>query len=345
MTRLKLLSLAALALLIALPYLVSAIFPSSERYYLHLIIQTLLWAQIYTAWSIMGRYGLTSLGHGAFTGIGAYVTVMLWNLFGLTPLLGIPFAIGLAVLFSVIIGYPSFAQRIKGHYFALLTLAMVEFVRLCIIGLRDYTGGSLGTQPIRYGNGLSLYAVQFETNRHLAYIIVLIIWLLTLAGWQILHKSIHSQALEAINENEEAAAAIGINVTWEKLKVTMLSAALSALGGAIFAQYQMYIGPETIAGLNLSLGIVFGVVAGGIGVLLGPTVGAILTQTLSEGLRVAAQGSTWLEHMLGSGVLSLDGIIYGLLLVLFIIYMPRGILGTLLEVWTRKPAARHNTHE
>ena len=153
-----------LAALVALPFAIRAVFPGSEKYYLHIIIQMLLWAQIYTGWALMGRFGLTSLGHGAFTGIGAYVTVMLWNFVGLTPLVGIPVAVCVAVALALLIGYPSFLQRIRGHYFALLTLAMVEFVRLCIIGLRDFTGGSLGTQPVRYGDGISLYAVQFEAD-------------------------------------------------------------------------------------------------------------------------------------------------------------------------------------
>ena len=72
-------------------------FRTPEKYYLHLLIQILLWSFIYTGWSLMGRFGLTSLGHGAFTGIGAYVTVLLWNYAGLTPWLGIPVAIVLAV--------------------------------------------------------------------------------------------------------------------------------------------------------------------------------------------------------------------------------------------------------
>lgn len=104
----------------------------------------------------------------------------------------------------------------------------------------------------------------------------------------------------------------------------------------MFAQYQMYIGPDTISGLNISLAIVFGVVAGGIGTLLGPTVGAVFTQALSEGLRVITQGSQWLTDTLGSRALVLDGIIYGLLLIFFIIYMPKGLLGTATEAWTKR---------
>ena len=98
-------------------------------------------------------------------------------------------------------------------------------------------------------------------------------------------------ALDAASQDEDAAASVGIDVTREKLKVTALSAGMCALGGAVYAQYQMYIGPETIAGLGVSLNIVFAVIAGGLWTLLGPTVGAVFTQLLAESLRVGIQGS------------------------------------------------------
>lgn len=336
MTRFNPFHLVGLAALVALPFAVRAIFPAGEKYYLHIIIQILLWAQIYTGWALMGRFGLTSLGHGAFTGIGAYVTVMAWNYLGLTPLIGIPVAVLVAILLALLIGYPSFLQRIRGHYFALLTLAMVEFVRLCIVGLRDYTGGSLGTQPARYGDGISFYAVQFEPDRLLAYFVALAVWLVGIIAWVRVDRSMDRYALEALGQDEEAAAAVGINVTREKLKITALSAAMCAFGGAIFAQYQMYIGPETIAGFGISLNIVFGAVAGGIGVMLGPSVGALLTQLLSEGLRMIFQGSAMLNTMFGSRALSFDTLLYGVLLVLFIIYMPKGVMGTALDLWRKR---------
>ena len=201
-------------------------------------------------------------------------------------------------------------------------------MRLCIVGLRDYTGGSLGTQPTRAGDGVSLYAFQFEPDRMLAYYIVFALWLFGLYVWVRVDRSMDRYALDAASQDEDAAASVGIDVTREKLKITALSSAMCALGGAIFAQYQMYIGPDTIAGLGLSLNMVFAVIAGGMWVLLGPTVGAVFTQLLAEGLRVAIQGSATLKSLLGSSALALDQMIYGLLLVLFIIYMPRGILGT-----------------
>jgi len=324
-----------LAALVIFPFAVNALFPSSQKYYLHLAIQILLWAFIYTGWSLMGRFGLTSLGHGAFTGVGAYVTVMLWNYAGLTPLIGIPVAVILAVALGLVVGYPCFRQRITGHYFALLTLALAEFVRLCIIGLRDYTGGSLGTQPQRHGDGLSLFAVQFEPNRTLAYFIALVIWVVGLYIWHRVDRSMDRYALEAANQDEDAAASVGIDVTREKLKITALSSGMCAFGGAIFGQYQMYIGPDTVAGLGVSLNIVFASIAGGIYVMLGPTFGAFFTQMLAETLRVAIQGSAVLKSWLGTSALALDTAIYGALLVFFIIYMPKGILGTALE-WFEK---------
>jgi branched-chain amino acid transport system permease protein len=324
-------TIIGIVVLLALPFIMRTFFGGSEKYYLHLLIQILIWSFIYTGWSLMGRFGLTSLGHGAFTGLGAYTVVLLWNYAGLTPWLGIPIGIVIAVIVALLVGYPCFHMRITGHYFALLTLALSEFVRLCIVGLRDYTGGSLGTQPKRYGDGLSLYAIQFEPDRVLAYYVALAMWAAGLYIWWRVARSMDRYALDAASQDEEAAASVGINVTREKLKITAISAAMCAFGGAIYAQYQMYIGPETIAGLGVSLNIVFACIAGGLWVMLGPTVGAVFTQVLSETLRVTIQSSVALQSVLGSAVLALDTMIYGLLLILFIIYMPKGILGTLLE--------------
>src|SRR4051812_29797249 len=331
-------ALIGVPILLLLPLLVRFLFPAAEKYYLHLLIQILIWSFIYTGWSLMGRFGLTSLGHGAFTGIGAYVMVLLWNYAGVTPWIGIPVAVVVSVVVALLVGYPCFHLRIVGHYFALLTLALTEFVRLCIVGLRDFTGGSLGTQPARYGDGVSLYALQFEPDRVLSYYIALALWAVGLYIWWRVDRGMDRYALDAASQDEDAAASVGIDVTRENLKITAISAAMCAVGGAIYAQYQMYIGPDTIAGLGVSLNIVFAVIAGGMWVMLGPTVGAVFTQVLSEVLRVSIQGSAALQSILGPAVLALDTLIYGLLLIMFIIYMPKGILGTLLE-WREKKSS------
>ncbi len=294
-------------------------------YPLHILILILLWSFIYTGWSLMGRFGLVSLGHGAFMGIGAYSVTMLWNHFGVTPWIGIPMGVAAAVAVALLIGYPCFRLRISGHYFALVTLALSEVVLLIIVALRDQTGGSLGVTPktaLAGGESYSLFALQFAAKEVWLYI-MLACWLGGLWIWRLVDRGMIRYAMQAISQEEDAAASVGVNVTRTKLTVTVLSAALTALGGALYGQYQLYISPQTVSGIPISLQIVFAVIAGGMFVQLGPTVGAMFTLLLAEGLRVG----------IGHDVHGLDGFVYGMLLVLFIIYMPNGILGKLLERW------------
>ena len=318
----RLLSLVLLALLAAAPLMGVGIYP------LHLMIMALLWGFIYTSWALMGRLGLVSLGHGAFFGVGAYSVVLLWNFLGWPPLAGALAAVVLTVIMTFIIGYPCFRFKIVGHYFALVTLALAEVVRLVIVALRDTTGGSLGITPnpgIPEGAAGSLWALQFSSKLVWFYI-VLVCWLLALYIWHLVDRSMSRLALQAISDEEDAAASIGIDVTRTKLLVSMISAVMTCLGGVLYAQYQLYVNPETVAGVAISLQMVFGAIAGGMFVMLGPTVGAVFLLLLSEGLRI----------LVGNEVLGLDLLIYGAMLVFFIIYMPKGILGALLERFGRR---------
>ncbi|MCY4591092.1 MAG: branched-chain amino acid ABC transporter permease [Alphaproteobacteria bacterium] len=285
------------------------------------MIVILFWAFTYTGWSLMGRFGLVSLGHGAFMGIGAYVTALLWNYAGMTPWLGIPIALACAMLLAVVVGYPCFRFRITGHYFALVTLALSEVVRQTIIATRDHTGGSLGFTPTPKGNDgtPSIIALQFD-EKETWFVIAVVVWLVGLAIWRLVDRSMIRYALDAISEDEDSAAAAGINVTREKLKITMISAVMTALGGALYMQYQLFISPDTVSGIAISLQIVFAVVTGGIFVQLGPTFGAVITLLLAEILRV----------QIGTDAVGLDNAIYGIALVLFIIFLPKGILGSLI---------------
>jgi branched-chain amino acid transport system permease protein len=308
---------AALLLLALLPLALG-------EYLLHIAVQILLWGYIYTAWSVMGRFGLVSLGHGAFLGIGAYVPALLWNEYGLTPWLGIALSMVLAALLALVVGYPATRMRVVGHYYALVTLALSQVVLLSIVALREITGGSLGMTPRAVENG-SWYALQFPDKAQF-YFLALAVWLVGLGVWLWVDRGMGSRALEAINQDEGAAAAIGISVMREKLRVTLLSAALTALGGGMFAQYLMYINPETVAGVGVSLQIVFAAIAGGMYGLFGPTVGALFTIALTEGLRI----------LFGTNFIGAANTIYGVLLVLFIIFMPRGILGLVDRLLARR---------
>jgi branched-chain amino acid transport system permease protein len=315
----RMIAVIGFALLLAAPFV-------TPIYFLHLLIQILIWAFVYTAWSLMGRFGFVSLGHGAFMGIGAYVPALLWNYYGLTPWIGIPIGVALSVLLALIIGYPCFRLKVVGHYFALVTLALGQVVLLFVTAERDITGGSLGmTQKVA---GHSWYALQFP-DKSFFYFIALGVWLVGLFIWHWIDRGIGREALEAISEDEEAAASMGIDVLREKMRVTVISAALTAFGGSLFGQYFMYINPETVSGIGVSLQIVFAAIAGGMYSMLGPTVGSLLTLVLTESLRV------WF----GTNFVGAANTIYGILLILFIIFMPRGIVGLFEGLGRRRDTA------
>jgi branched-chain amino acid transport system permease protein len=319
----RLVALALVALLAVAPFVPMG---GMGQYVLHVVIQIFIWAFIGGAWALMGRFGLVSLGHGAFLGVGAYTTTLLWNVYGLTPWLGLVLALAAAVGLAFVVAYPCSRFGILGHYFALVTLAVGEVVRLLIIAERDWTGGSLGLTLSPAGSQGSLLALQ-SPDKRVFYYVSLLVWLGGLWVWARLDRSMVRAAMEAIGEDETAAASVGVRVTRFKLAITALSAALTALGGALYAQYITYVNPETLAGIGVSLRIVFAVVLGGMYALLGPTVGTALTIALAEYLRV----------VFGLRFIGMAETIYGLLLVLSIIFLPSGIYGSVRGLWRRAP--------
>ncbi len=307
-----------LVALVALPFVYR------DPYHLHILVLILIWSFAYTSWSMMGRFGLVSLGHGGFMGVGAYVTALLWNHLGVSPWIGIPAAMVCAGALALVVAYPCFRFRITGHYFALVTLALSGIVLQIIIATRDYTGGSLGYTPERT-KGSHIVALQFD-DKVVWYLIALGVWVGGLAVWYWIDRSMSRYAMEAISEDEDAAAAAGVNVTAEKLRITVISAVMTAMAGALYGQYQMFIAPDTVSGIAVSLQMVFAAVVGGIYVALGPTIGAIITIMLAEILRIG----------FGTKAVGWDNLVYGILLVVFIIFLPKGILGSLLD-WLKSP--------
>src|SRR5512138_3825539 len=308
------LAVCAGAALVALPFVYHQPYP------LHILIVILIWSFAYTSWSMMGRFGLVSLGHGGFMGIGAYVTALAWNHLGVSPWIGIPVSMVAAGILALIVAYPCFRFRITGHYFVLVTLALSGIVLQVITATRDWTGGSLGYTPNRARSGQGLWALQFD-DKTTWYLIALGIWVVGLIIWRAVDRSMARYAMEAISEDEDAAAAAGVNVTAEKLKITLISALMTALAGALYCQYQMFISPDTVRGIAVSRQMVFAVIVGGLYVSLGPTVGAIITIMLAEILRIR----------FGTSAVGWDNLVYGVLLVIFIIFLPKGILGSILE--------------
>ena len=188
-----------LAALIALPFVYR------DPYHLHILVLILIWSFAYTSWSIMGRFGLVSLGHGGFMGVGAYVTALLWNHLGVSPWIGIPVGMVAAGVLALIVGYPCFRFRITGHYFVLVTLALSGIVLQVITATRDYTGGSLGYTPNRAA-GNKLLALQFD-DKITWYLIALFVWVMGLLIWRWVDRSMSRYAMEAISDDEDAAAA------------------------------------------------------------------------------------------------------------------------------------------
>jgi branched-chain amino acid transport system permease protein len=311
---------AAVAALAAVPLL------SPPDYVMHLLITALLTALAGTGWAMMGRFGLVSFGHGAFLGVSAYTMALLWNFFGLSPWIGVPIGVAAAAGAGALLGYPCFRLRVVGHYFALVTLAAGEIVRILVTALREWTGGSLGMTPNQAPPDAAFAAMQFSKAGF--WWVALAAWAVGLLAWRLLDRSMSSKALVAIAEDEDAASSIGIQVTREKLKVTLISAALAGLAGALTAQYRMYLNPESLAGLGISLQIVFGAIAGGMYSPIGPTIGALITIGLEESLRIGFG-----TEFTGAAAFS-----YGILLVLFMLFLPRGIAGLLER--RQRPAAR-----
>ncbi|HEX3175166.1 MAG TPA: branched-chain amino acid ABC transporter permease [Methylomirabilota bacterium] len=324
MTPARIVAGAVLTLMVAAPFLPLGV---SREYTIHVLVQIFIWSFIGGAWSLMGRFGLTSLGHGAFLGIGAYTTTLLWNFFGLTPWLGAVVAMLVTAVFAVVVAYPCSRFQVVGHYFGLVTLAVGEVIRLLIVAERDWTGGSLGV-TVRPAGHDSVLAMQFADKR-VFYYAAFVLWLAGLLIWWRLDRSMARSAMEAIGEDETAAASVGIRVSRFKIGITVLSAVLTAVGGIAYAQYISYVNPDTLAGIGVSLRIVFAVVLGGMYSLLGPTVGTALTIALAEYLRI----------LFGLKFIGMAETIYGFLLIVFIIFLPAGIYGSIRDLLRRRPAA------
>lgn len=311
----------SLIILFAIIALFPHLFPSP--YLIHIATLIFIWSFITTAWSYMGRFGLVSLGHGAFLGLGAYTSSLLFNHYGLSPWIGMLLGGLMAVLFAIMIGYACFRFGVIGDYFALLTLALGQVVALTIIAFRDITGGSLGFTL--KSKGTSLLYLQSEEKIHFYYLSLGFL-ILAMLIWKWIDRSKMQKALRAIGEDEIAASTLGIGIIRYKMIITMISAFMTAVGAVLYAQYVTYLNPFTLSGVGASLEIAFKGILGGMFTLWGPTVGTALIIALEEYIRVSYGGK----------FVGFSQIIYGAALVLLIIFLPKGIYGTLQQFFQRK---------
>jgi len=289
----------------------------------HIFILIFIWSAVATAWSYMARFGVVSLGHGAVLGIGAYTTALLFNYYGVSPLIGMLIGGVLSVIYFAGIGYFCFRFGVIGHYFAVTTLVQVMMVYLLIIYFRDFSGGSLGLTVNSLGTNPLFF--QFHSKTHF-YFIALAFLLLTLYVWKKIHQSRIRRAMTAIDNDEAAAASIGIPIVKYKTMVTAISAFFTAIGGVIYAQYMMTLHPDVLSSVDASLGIAFKAILGGMYTLWGPFVGATLIIGLEEYFRVV-HGAT----LIGWSVAA-----YGIVIIVLVIFFPKGLHGTLKEVLEKK---------
>lgn len=278
----------------------------------HIIIQTIFYAYMATAWNLMCGYtGRLSLGHSAYIAVSAYTSLILYRSFALTPWIGMLVGGLLAMVLMLLIAFPCFRFGLKGPYFTLASIAVMEIVRYLLTSLRDLTGGSLGMSLPHHKSSLALF--QFD-GKEPYFVIIILFWL---AAVLLLRKMERTRYyLEAIREDDDAAAALGISVNKNLIKSALLSAFLVALGGTFYVQYYRYVDPSTICGSTLALNLALIAIIGGSGTILGPSIGAVLVIPLSEFLRSS----------LGDKLSGLHLFLYGILLIVMIIYLPRGII-------------------
>lgn len=285
-------------------------------YWLNVLILVLVWTALGTAWNILGGYaGQLSLGHSAFFGLGAYTLAIAATRFGWSPWLGILLGMALAVPLSLFIGSITF--RLHGPYFVLGTLAIGEVLRLIALAWRSVTNGAVGIMVPRLFMGISRAPFYW-------FIAVVAILAVGLTWW--LERNKVGYYFTAIREDQETAESIGINTTGYKNLALVMSAVIAAVTGAFYASYLSYIEPDIVLSEPVSLQMAIVAIIGGRGTVFGPAVGATLLVLASELFRAQFKQA----HLL----------IYGLLLMAAILFLPGGVLGTIQQRLKDRRAAK-----
>ncbi len=288
--------------------------------HLNMAILVLMAAQAGVAWNMVGGYaGQVSLGHAAFYGLGAYASTLLLVRFGVNPWLGVLSGGMLAALLSLVFGWSCF--RLKGHYFAMATIAVAELVQIFFTEW-EYGGAAVGLYvPMDRQGWLWM---NFATKLPY-YWLALGLLLLTLgANWWI-ERSYLGYYFRAIKDEPDAARSIGVNISRYKQVALSVSAFLTAIGGSLYAQKELYIDPNSVLSTALSIKMALVSILGGVGTLFGPVVGAVVLTSIEEFTRILFGGT-------GRGT---DVIIYASLIIVIAVFYPTGLIG-----WWRAFKAR-----
>jgi len=314
---------AALLALLAAPLAINSPFVY------HLAVQVCIFGALATAWNIVGGYaGQLSLGHAVFYAIGSYAATMLVIHFGLSPWIGMFGGAIVAVVASLVIAYPTL--RLRGPFFALATIAFLEVCRLLVVHFEGLTGGSAGLNvPLNIGLQWMIFRDKWAYLAIAFGFLVVTLWI----SW-LIRYSRFGFYLIAVREREDAARAVGINAVKVKIAAAVISAALTSILGSFHAMYLTFIEPSAAFSLELSIQIAMFALIGGLGTVAGPLLGTILV------LPAAELSRGWLSA-LGNGT---HGFVYGVVLVLVVLFFPRGLVGHLggraLALIDRLPGSR-----
>jgi branched-chain amino acid transport system permease protein len=306
MKRLYLLLSGVFAVLILLPLLL-------DKYVIGIFVMIFYYAYLGQAWNVLTGYtGHISLGHALYVGIGAYISTYLAQQLNLTPWVGMILGGIVAVLVASCIGFLGFRFGLRGVYFVILTIAFAEIARLVVCHIKPlggFAGIFLDFRP-------SFYNLQFRGNVPYYYISLGL-----MAGSvlfvRLLEVSRMGRLMIAVREDEEAAQALGVDSFKYSMLAMGISAFMTALGGTFFANYVYYISPNTVLSMGLSIELILRPIIGGLGTALGPVLGSFILTPLSEISR---------SYFAKGGLEGLHLILYGVLAVLVVLFMRRGIL-------------------
>jgi len=291
--------------------------------FLQLMVLVLLYAYLTTSWNLVGGFaGVLPLGHTLFAGIGAYTSTLLFIELGLTPWIGMFVGAFLAMIAGFLIGLPTL--KLRGAYFALSSIAFLEGFRVVTENTKVLFGVKInGPQGLLLPlKGNSLYYFQFD-NKIWYYYVILIMTAIVLYITYKVSVSRLGYYLMAGGEDKEAAEALGVNVFRCKMIAMMMSTFLTALGGTFYAQLVRYIYPRGIMNLEFAFEIAFIAIVGGRGTIAGPILGSFLLVPVAELTRI----------YLGGSYLGIHLAMYGLVLMLVMIFQPRGITEPLTKIY------------
>ncbi len=303
----KVLGAVGLVAVFATPFFVG------NPFYTDIVITIFYYAALSLAWNLVGGYaGQFSLGHTAFFGVGAYTSTLLFLNLGLTPWIGMFVGGALAAVVALVVFTPCF--RLKGFYFALASIALAEVLRILAVYWRGLTKGGVGLLvPVKPDWRFFL----FESKEpYLVFAFALLVVMVGVTYW--LGRSRLGHYLQAIREDESAAKAVGINVVWSKTVIMMVSAFFTAVGGSFYAQYMMFIDPEIVFSMHLSVQVALFAIIGGVATVAGPVLGAFLLVPLDAVMK------GWL----GTLYAGLGFVVYGVILIVVVMLMPNGIVKT-----------------